>query len=94
LSSGVFQFPSFVSQSGVEALIEREKQTLTTFVLPLATIIETGNHIAQTNINRFELAQSLANLIRLAADQQTPWAAFTDQTILWSSESLKSLAES
>jgi hypothetical protein len=80
--------------SRVEALIEREKQTPTTFVLPLATIIETGNHIAQTNTNRFELAQSLANLIRLAADQQTPWAAFTDQTILWSPESLKSLADS
>jgi hypothetical protein len=80
--------------SKIEALIEKEKQIKTIFVLPLAAIIETGNHIAQANTKRFETAQSLANLIRLAADQQTPWAAFTEQSILWNSDSLKSLADS
>ncbi|MBV8887098.1 MAG: hypothetical protein JO235_24320, partial [Chroococcidiopsidaceae cyanobacterium CP_BM_RX_35] len=64
----------------------------TTLVLPLATIIETGNHIAQSGSRRYELAQALANLMELAADRQTPWAAFTDQSVLWEAEGLKTLA--
>jgi len=32
--------------------------------------------------------------MRKSADQQTPWAAFSDQSILWSSEKLKQLADS
>lgn len=31
--------------------------------------------------------------MRKRADQQTPWAAFSDQSILWSSDKLKSLAD-
>ena len=76
----------------VEQKIEVEKKQNTTFVLPLATIIETGNHIAQAASQRYELAQALAKLMELAADQQTPWAAFTDQSVLWETEGLKKLA--
>jgi hypothetical protein len=40
-----------------------------------------------------EKAQELSELIRLAADQSSPWAAFTDQSTLWEPEALRRLAE-
>ena len=63
-----------------------------TLVLPLATIIETGNHIAHAPRLRWERALALADLIRKAADETTPWAAFTEQADLWSGDNLKKLA--
>ncbi len=66
----------------------------TTFVLPLASIIETGNHIAHARHSRKERGDALADLMRKSAEQQTPWAAFSDQTVLWSAEKLKLLADS
>ena len=53
-----------------------------TLVLPLATIIETGNHIAQASEQRYEQTCQLAEIIILSADEKTPWAAFTDQSVL------------
>ncbi len=73
--------------------IQRENQDSTTFVLPLASIIETGNHIAKANHSRIERASALADLIRKSADQKSPWAAFSEQSILWAPEKLKELAE-
>ena len=78
----------------IEQKIESELQQETTFVLPLATIIETGNHIAQAPHRRKERGEALADLMRKSAEQETPWAAFSDQTVLWSPEKLKSLADS
>jgi hypothetical protein len=63
-----------------------------TLVLPLASIIETGNHIAQAPQWRHERAIALADLMAKAADQATPWAAFSDQQLLWSADGLRSLA--
>ncbi|MEK4701025.1 hypothetical protein MKX47_15815 [Solibacillus sp. FSL R7-0668] len=77
----------------VEKEIQDEMQQKATFVLPLATIIETGNHIAQANRNRFETAQAFAEILRLTAENKTPWAAFTDQSTLWDVEGLKTLAD-
>ena len=31
--------------------------------------------------------------MRLSADEKTPWAAFSDQNLLWTPEKLKELAE-
>lgn len=62
------------------------------FILPLATIIETGNHISQANHSRKERAELLADLISKSADQTSPWAAFSEQSALWASEKLKKLA--
>ena len=70
--------------------MERAKGS--TFVLPMATLIETGNHIAQAPNQRFERASSLADYLREAADAQSPWAAFTDQSPLWQAENLRTLA--
>ncbi|MDP2828587.1 MAG: hypothetical protein Q8O37_08265 [Sulfuricellaceae bacterium] len=77
----------------INALLEQERAKDSTFVLPIATLIETGNHIAQAPTQRFERATSLANYLREAADAQSPWAAFTDQSPLWQAENLRTLAE-
>lgn len=78
----------------INALLEQERAKNSTFVLPIATLIETGNHIAQASCYRFERATSLAGYLREAADAQSPWAAFTDQSPLWQAENLRALAES
>ena len=76
----------------VDDLLKKEEKESTTFVLPLAAIVETGNHIAQASSKRYEMAQALAEIMAKAADEKTPWAAFTDQSILWEAEGLKKLA--
>lgn len=76
----------------VEQKITNEQKNKSTFVLPLATIIETGNHISKAPHSRKEQADKLADLMKKSADQQTPWAAFSEQNYLWSPEKLKELA--
>jgi hypothetical protein len=77
----------------INLLLEQERAQSSTFVLPIATLIETGNHIAQAPSHRFERASSLAAYLREAADAQSPWAAFTDQSPLWQAENLRTLAD-
>lgn len=62
------------------------------FYLPVATIIETGNHIAHANGDRFSMAERLADKIIDATNATSPWAAFTEQNDLWNEEGLASLA--
>jgi len=76
----------------VDELLQKEEKESTTFVLPLAAIIETGNHIAQASSKQYEMAQALAEIMVKAADEKTPWAAFTDQSVLWEAEGLRTLA--
>ena len=78
----------------IDGLLKQERAKGSTFVLPIATLIETGNHIAQAASQRFERASSLAAYLREAADAQSPWAAFTDQSPLWEAENLRTLADS
>lgn len=74
------------------AEIIREAETEgATLVLPLATIIETGNHIAQGKGDRHASAMRLSALLSSAADGESPWAAFTQQANLWTAEALKRL---
>lgn len=61
-------------------------------VLPLATLIETGNHIAHVKGERYELAKSLSDIIVKVATAEEPWAAFTVQSELWGAENLIKLA--
>jgi len=72
----------------VDRCIQEEKRKGTTLVLPLATLIETGNHIAQAKIKRRETAQALAKIMADAADETSPWAAFGEQLELWESDKL------
>lgn len=78
----------------IDKLLEQERVKGSTFVLPIATLIETGNHIAQAPNYRFERAKNLACYLLKAADAKSPWAAFTDQSSLWQSENLRILAGS
>ena len=77
----------------VNEKIEEEKKLGTTFVLPIASIIETGNHIAHSAGDRHAVGQVFAGIISATADQISPWAAFTEQSELWKKENLKVLAE-
>lgn len=71
--------------------IENEIKNGTTFVLPLATIIETGNHIAHSRGDRYPAANALCEIVIKSADEETPWAAFSQQELLWKGDGLKSL---
>lgn len=73
--------------------IKEEIDAGTTFVLPLAAIIETGNHITHARGDVYELAKSFAGFIEDSADSKSPWAAFTAQNGLWESEGLKKLVK-
>jgi hypothetical protein len=77
----------------VNARIEEEKGQGTTFVLPIASIIETGNHIAHSAGDKHVVGHAFADIISATADQISPWAAFTEQSELWKKENLKVLAE-
>jgi hypothetical protein len=76
----------------VKRKISQETPAGTLLVLPVASIIETGNHIAQAKHSRRKHAGELAELMRSSADQRSPWAAFAEQSVLWSPERLKVLA--
>jgi hypothetical protein len=73
--------------------IERHVTEKKTLILPLTTLIETGNHIAKSTQNRHERATELAQLMTMSAEAQTPWAAFSEQLDRWLPENLKKLAE-
>ena len=81
------------TREGLDTLIGKEQREGSTFVLPVATLIETGNHIAQVAGDRFSLATKLADYLRLAADACSPWAAFTEQADLWQADNLRALSE-
>ena len=73
--------------------LEDEEAKETVFVLPLAAVIETGNHITQiSGSKRYEIAQKLTRIMQSAADEMSPWVAFSQQIELWSGEGLKTLA--
>lgn len=78
----------------IDTLIEQENRQQSTFVLPIASLIETGNHIAQAPDHRHACAVALAAHLSATADAKSPWAAFTDQSVLWEPEQLRALAQS
>lgn len=77
----------------VATTIRDEENKGSIFVLPIASLIETGNHIAQINGNRYDVAIEFAKHIRKTATAETPWAAFTDQSPLWDTENLLRLSD-
>ncbi len=79
--------------SRVDQAIERYVEEKKSLILPLTTIIETGNHISQATHDRRGRALELAKLMTLSAEAQTPWAAFSEQLDRWTPENLKKLAE-
>jgi len=79
------------NKARVTKTLEEERKQGALFVLPLAVIIETGNHIAQSQ-NAWECANALCDIIRKSLDTQSPWARFSQQDVLWSSGNLHKLA--
>ena len=73
--------------------IERHVREKKSLILPLTTLIETGNHIAKAPRNQYEGATKLAKLMTMSAEAQTPWAAFSEQLDRWTPDNLKKLAE-
>ncbi|GFM34060.1 hypothetical protein [Desulfovibrio subterraneus] len=74
----------------VNSIIESELGQKTTLVLPIATLIESGNHI--TNHGNYTHASELIEILKKSINEETPWAAFSDQSALWSEEELDKLA--
>lgn len=75
----------------IENLLQAEIAKGSTLVLPIASLIETGNHIAQCNGNRFQLATQLTEHLSNATTAKSPWAAFNDQAVLWEAAGLTKL---
>ena len=78
----------------VRTLIDQAVEQGASLVLPLATVIETGNHIAQARGERFEKAQALVALIEQAADARSPWLALGTEAEQWAGASLKEIVRS
>jgi len=77
----------------IRVLLDQEQLRGSTFVLPLASIIETGNHIANAPGERYQIAQTFCGYLSAAANSASPWAAFGDQQDLWSRDGLVKLAQ-
>ena len=77
----------------VDQLLGLEKQSDSQFVLPIATLIETGNHIAQCNGERYNLARKLTSLLESAVEGTSPWMIFSEQSTLWEKKQLAELVE-
>ena len=79
-------------KTSVADKIKAETEKNTEFVLPLATIIETGNHIAQIRSGhkdaRYQRASELIELLKKSARQESPWVASLGQHELWKMDEL------
>ena len=66
--------------------VEKREKEGWQFVMPVASVIETGNHIAQCGGNRFELATQLVTLVKQALQGESPWIVFSDNIDIWKAE--------
>ncbi|MGH9181685.1 MAG: hypothetical protein ACRDY5_08225, partial [Acidimicrobiales bacterium] len=57
----------------VAAEADRRQQAGERFVIPITAVIETGNHIAQADGNRYEVAGRLVGLLQMALADDSPW---------------------
>lgn len=74
----------------VNAKIESEIAEGTLLVLPLASIIETGNHITQIKgRDRMSFVVEFGKKIQQSIDGDSPWAAFSSQNALWEGNHLR-----
>jgi hypothetical protein len=85
--------PDVWNYDDVKTLIDLEAEADSLLVLPLATIVETGNHIAQLANNRRPYAEAFSDIIRASVNDENPWTAFSAQVELWNDQNLLDLAE-
>lgn len=77
----------------VKEKIDAEIDAGATLILPLASIIETGNHIAQAKGDKHDIVNSFVEHINGALDGNKPWAAFTEPSKLIGKDALKQTLE-
>lgn len=78
----------------VKEKLDFETQKGTLLVLPIASIIETGNHITQIKVrNRISYIQNLGDIIKRSIDGTTPWIAYSNQNKLWEGTHLKDVVD-
>ena len=80
-----------MTYESVSQKLELEINQGTTLIMPLASIIETGNHIAQINGDKFDIVNAFVDHIDNAIDGRVPWAAFTEQSPLINGDALKQI---
>lgn len=74
----------------VNTKIEYEIAEGTLLVLPLASIIETGNHITHIKRrDRMPYVMDFGEKIQKSIDGDSPWAAFSSQNALWEGNHLR-----
>lgn len=79
-----------ITPSDVDARIQEEVENSTNIVLPLATIIECGNHITQIKRkDSIEYVNRFADFIEKALDGTEPWDIFTNQEELFKPEKIR-----
>ena len=62
-----------VRSTEVRAEVERRLGEGERLLIPITTVIETGNHIAQATGDRFAAAGRLVRLLRVAISEESPW---------------------
>lgn len=82
-----------LNYDSVNKFIEEEIKNNATLLLPLATIIEVGNHITQSSGDKFQLANQFKDIIFKTIENETPWALFTLKSESWEGVKLKKLTE-
>ena len=83
---------SKITYSEVKAKIDAEVKDSTRIVLPLASIIECGNHITQIKRkDSQEYVNIFADFIEKSLEGEEPWDIFTNQSVLFTKERLKEL---
>jgi len=80
---------SLINYEKVRVIIETAISNGATLVLPLATIIETGNHISQAKGDKFQISNAFCEQIKSSIDEKSPWAAFSHQSDLWQGDNFK-----
>lgn len=78
----------------VNQKIKEETAQGTLLVLPLGTIIETGNHITQVKQgDRMPFVRDFAEKIKSSINGDAPWAAYSKQKALWEDRHLQELID-
>lgn len=83
-----------ISQTDVEEKIKKEIADGTRIVLPLASVIECGNHITQIKgEDPKKYIDKFADFILKSIEGHEPWDIFTNQTNLFDEDNFKGLVE-
>jgi hypothetical protein len=84
---------STIDYAKVKEIIDTAIINGATLVLPLATIIETGNHITHAKGDKYLISNAFCEQIKASIDETSPWAAFSHQSNLWQGENFKKMLQ-